>query len=268
MIPGTAQATLVVEDRTTFDDLVGRPARSFGAAATDLAIDLTHPVGAQVVTDVLAACLVDGAGKAVEPERLWAAPVGDRVAAFMAIASIGGDDRFTLPLRCPTPTCGDDIEIEISWTEIATVARRATRDPFEVRAVGLPYRVRRPTGTDQARWERAANLSVREVLVDLIVAGPVERLTPARIARLEAALDDHDPLICYGLEVVCPTCGVTSRHEPSLVAVATARFRKTQSRLVDDIHDLAHAYGWSEATILAIPAWRRVRYRALIAAGS
>jgi hypothetical protein len=268
MTSGTAPATRVVEDRSPFGDIAGRPGRAFGTVSSDLAIDLTDPAGAQVVTAILAACLTYGDGRPVERESLWAAAIGDRIAALMAIASIGGDDRYSLPIRCPALTCGDDIEIGVSQTEIETVARRAASEHFDVRAVGVGYRLRRPTGMDQARWERAARLSASDVLVDLIVAGPVDRLTPTRVARLEVALDEHDPLICYGLDVVCPTCGLTSHHEPSLVAVAMARFRMTQSDLVDDIHDLAHAYGWSEDTILAIPAWRRNRYRALIAAGS
>jgi hypothetical protein len=266
MIAGTEPAPRPLNDRLPLGDLDARPGRPFGAVPSDLAIDLSDPVGPQGVTDVLAGCLVDVAGRHVDQALLWAAPVGDRIAALVAIASIGHAEPFSVPLRCPMATCGDDLEVELTWDEIALVARRASRDPFEVRARGIAYRIRRPTGLDQVRWGTQL-ASARDALADLIEAGPVEGLTPARMARLEGALDDHDPLVSFGLDVVCPTCGEATRHEPSLVSIAAARFRRIQAQLVDDIHDLARAYGWGEAEILRIPPWRRARYRALIAAG-
>jgi len=265
MIAGTAPGSVLVNDRLPLGDLNARPGRPFGSAASDLAIDLSDPVGPDAVTDVLAACLVDDAGRPVDRAPLWGAPVGDRVALLVAVAATDVVDTFAVPLRCPTATCREEIEVELTWTEIASVARRAARDSFEVRARGTAYRIRRPTGLDQVRWG-AQRASPRDVLADLIEAGPEEGLTPSRMARLEEALDDHDPLVSFGLDVVCPSCGEARRHEPSLVAIAAARFRRIQAQLVDDIHDLARTYGWNEAEILGIPPWRRARYRALIAA--
>jgi hypothetical protein len=266
----SATTTGALAEADALGELSGFAVRPFGEATSDLALDLTEPVGPDALTDVLAACLADGEARPATREWLTAAPVGDRVAAVMAIAAITGDGRFAVPLLCPVETCRDAIEIELTWNEIRAAATGATRDPFEVDANGVRYRVRRPIAADQDRWRRAApggaGLEPREVVASLIVDGPLDRLSAERVAQIEAALDDHDPLICFGLAVVCPTCGVTSRHELSLVSIAADVLRRSQGRLLDDIDELARAYGWSEGAILAIPAWRRARYRALIGA--
>ncbi|OGO52745.1 MAG: hypothetical protein A2Z32_03870 [Chloroflexi bacterium RBG_16_69_14] len=257
-------------------------ARQFGAVATDLGVDLSEPIGPAVITDILARCLSDGAGTPAPSEVVWNAPVGDRIAALVGIAAPEVGGSFSVPLRCADRDCREPIEIELTWAELRAVAERSAREPFKVDSDDAGFLVRRPTGTDQDRWRRfgldapddpgalpavGPEAGMDRVIVgDLIVEGPRERLTGADVATIQAALDEHDPLICCELAVLCPTCGTTSPVELSLTAVAIDVLRRVQGRIVDEIHDLARAYGWTEDTILAIPAWRRARYRAMTAA--
>src|SRR3990172_9595292 len=106
MIAGTVPASRALNDRLPLGDLDARPGRTFGSVPSDLAIDLSDPVGPQGVTDVLAGCLIDEAWCPVYRSLLWAAPVGDRVAAVVAVATFGDAERFAVPLRCPMATCG------------------------------------------------------------------------------------------------------------------------------------------------------------------
>jgi hypothetical protein len=245
--------------------------RPLGVAESDLALELSDPVFPATVTEILAAGLRDGAGRPPPPSVLRSAPVGDRVAALIAIAALTGDGTFSVPLRCPAEACRDELELEVTWAEIRTIAASAADGPFEVDADGLRYVVRRPTGIDQEAWagtaSRGETVDARAVLSRLIVDGPLDRLTDSRIAALEAALDERDPLVTFGVSVGCPTCGLVTPRELPLVAMAASVLRRRQALILDDIHDLAHAYGWSEAAILAIPAWRRAAYRARITGG-
>jgi len=266
--------------------------RPFGAAPADLGVDLSERIGPDVVTEILGRCLSDETGRPAPSKELWNAPVGDRIAGLVRIAAHDVDGTFTVPLRCPDPVCREPIEIELTWDEIRGIAERSAARPFAVTGNGRDFVVRRPTGADQERWrlgglgagteeqadaagndpvhaayEGAAAAAIDRVIVsDLIVEGCPERLAVADVATIQAALEAHDPLICCEVAVVCPTCGASASHEVSLTAVAIAVLRGTQARTLDEIHDLARAYGWAEGAILAIPTWRRARYRALAAA--
>jgi hypothetical protein len=283
MRPVDARVAPVGDARGTRDSITTDPAapssplgalggfavRPLGVTASDLALELSDPVTPAAVTGTLAACLQDPAGHAPPASALAAAPVGDRTAAFMAIAAATGDGTFSIPLRCPIEGCRDDLEVEVTWEEIRTIAAATAAGPFEVDAGGVRYVVRRPTGADQDAWAGAASpgdrLTTRDVLGRLIVDGPIDRLTTPRVAAIEAALDEGDPLVTFGMSVTCPACGRASPHELSLVAAGAVVLRRRQAAVLDDIHELAHAYGWSEPAILAIPAWRRAAYRARIA---
>jgi hypothetical protein len=246
-------------------------ARPLGVAASDLGLELSDPVSPAAVTQVLLAGLRDSAGRAPALGVLQSAPVGDRVAALMAIAALTGGGTLSIAVQCPAQACRDELELEITWDEIRAVAATTADGPFEVDADGLRYVMRRPTALDQEAWvialSRGDQLDAGTVVSRLVVDGPLDRLTDARVAALEAALNEHDPLVTFEVSVVCSTCGVTTPRELSLVAVGAAVLRAQQAALLDDIHYLAHAYGWSEAAILAIPAWRREAYRSRIAGG-
>jgi len=244
--------------------------RPFATEPSDLAIDLTDPVTPAAVTEILRTCLRDATGAPPTAELLRGTPVGDRIAALMAVAAAAGDGTFSATDRCSNDGCGEGLELEITWDEIRTLAKATAREPFAVGADGLTFVVRRPDAADQEGWTRiSANgteITPRALVAGLVVDGPTTELTPARIARIEAALDERDPLICFTVGIGCPTCGSINNREISLVAIGAAVLRRRQARMLDDVHDLARAYGWHEAEILAIPAWRRAYYRGRIAA--
>jgi hypothetical protein len=235
-----------------------------------LALDLTDPVTPGALAEILHSCLRDIAGAAPTPELLRATPVGDRIAALMAVAAATGDGTFSAAVRCPADGCGENLEVEVTWDEIRTIAETTAREPFAVEIDGLTFVVRRPEAADQDGLARAsasgAEPTPRDVVAGLLVDGPASELTPERVTAIEAALDERDPLICFTVGIGCPSCGSVADQEIPLVSIGAAVIRRQQARMLDDVHDLARAYGWSEGEILAIPAWRRARYRARIAA--
>ena len=244
--------------------------RHFGLEPADLEINLSGPPGPAAVTDILARSL-ERAGEPIGRDAALAAPVGDRIAALLAIAAPEVDGRFGVPVACPSPGCGDAIEIELTWDELRALASSRGDDALEVEACDRRVRVRRPTGADQERWLREpfpldGTTARQSILGDLLRDDPRPALDPALAAAIEAALDARDPLVDCSVAVVCPTCGAESSVEVPLTALAVGVLRRAQGRLLEDVHDLARAYGWTEAAILALPAWRRARYRALCTA--
>ena len=49
-----------------------------------------------------------------------------------------------------------------------------------------------------------------------------------------------------------------------LIRKAQAGDREAQDRLIEEVHALARAYGWTEVEAMAMAPWRRARYLALI----
>lgn len=239
--------------------------RRFGSHASDLDLDLGGQRRPEVLTGVLARCLSQ-AGRPLDAATVWDMPVGSRIAWLLAIADLEGDGPFTLALRCPRPECREEMEIEVTREEVLSTLPPVSADPLETEAEGTPFALRRPTGSDQLRWLSAgpAALNRRAILQTLIVEGQRE-LTDGQVDALEAALDEHDPLLRFTVTIECPACGVTSEHETSLTDCALTVLQRAQQRVIEEVHVLARAYGWREPDILALPSWRRARYLGLIA---
>src|SRR4051812_21791719 len=96
-IPGAREADRVDAARAApgsppFAAALGRlgafALRALGKQPADLALDLTEPMTPSALTEILRVCLRDGAGAAPTLEFLQATPVGDRIAALMAVAAV------------------------------------------------------------------------------------------------------------------------------------------------------------------------------------
>ncbi|HEX8245269.1 MAG TPA: hypothetical protein VF541_17280 [Longimicrobium sp.] len=234
--------------------------RPFGDSAAALAVDLSAPPDPVRITAVLAAC-ADGA----DPARLEALAVGRRIEWLLALAALELD-TFDVALTCPT--CREAIEVDLTVAELLEIGRGSGAETATVEAGGVRLTVRRPTAADQAAWCRTTYASeaeaeeavVRSLLVD---DGGVE-LTPARLACLEEALDQLDPLVALAMPVGCPCCGAASVHPVDVAALALAPLARMQARLIGEVHALARHYHWSEGKVLKLPRWRRARYLALV----
>jgi hypothetical protein len=62
----------------------------------------------------------------------------------------------------------------------------------------------------------------------------------------------------------CPACGQPNDTTVDLELLALRRIAARRRALLQDVHALASAYGWTEQETLAIPPARRAEYRRLI----
>jgi hypothetical protein len=122
--------------------------------------------------------------------------------------------------------------------------------------------VRRPTGDDQHAWqaERYQTLESAEcAMVESLLVRAVS-LSSSTLSAIDTALEEADPLTCFRITTVCPSCAGESDYAVDLEAQLLARLHRAQRGLLHDIHRLAMRYGWSEETIAALPSWRRREY--------
>ena len=69
-----------------------------------------------------------------------------------------------------------------------------------------------------------------------------------------------DPLADLTFPATCPACGHTWEVIFDIVSFFWSEIYAWSARLVREVHTLALAYGWREADILAMSAWRRQQY--------
>ncbi len=87
------------------------------------------------------------------------------------------------------------------------------------------------------------------------------------IEDIEKNMSRIDPLIIYGIELICPLCGVKNFYEVNLEELSLKQLEKIQKELLESIHKLALAYHWTEAEILALPIIRRRLYLSMLEPG-
>jgi hypothetical protein len=88
-----------------------------------------------------------------------------------------------------------------------------------------------------------------------VVALP-QALHAAALDRLDAMHDAAE----IAARLLCPACGVSQTVHLDIAGFLWAEVRHAARRLLDEVHELAWAYGWSESAILAMSAARRQAY--------
>src|SRR5262249_46541500 len=66
------------------------------------------------------------------------------------------------------------------------------------------------------------------------------------------------------LQVTCPGCGHTEAVDLDIARFLWTEVRHAAVRLLRDVHDLASAYSWQEAAILAMTPQRRRAYLEMV----
>jgi hypothetical protein len=206
------------------------------------------------------------AGAAVEPEgKDWArATVGRRDASLLDLRERLFGSRYTGITPCPS--CG--LEIELSF-EAAEVRREVGHgDAVELQVEGVDVVFRLPNGGDLAAIESAGDVAAARatLLARCIRAGrdgaAIELAQlPARV--VEAIVDRMgalDPQADVSIEVECPSCLHQWLEPFDIVSFLWAEVAERAGRLLDEVHLLASAYGWSERDILALAPARRGAY--------
>jgi hypothetical protein len=233
--------------------------RRFGTRLDDLQVDLEGD-RRRAASEVVACCTEP----AVSRETSLRLPVGKRIECLLILAALDGADHVDVDLRCPS--CGQPLEVTLGLDELLAAGRRAGARTVDVEVGGTIRRFRRPDGRDEDSGNDAPPPEPEDLRRDIAAAllasddGPCPVLTAADLDRIEAALDEADPLVRGAVLAACPDCGHASEHEVDLAGFALERLRRSQDALIETVHLLASRYHWTEADILSLPEWRRALY--------
>lgn len=208
------------------------------------------------------------------------APAQQRLATLLAAAGDVDVDAVTLGQRqqqllaLHRALVGGPIEAQVSCSACATT------NEFNVPADAIAAAPSSPAGATVEIVEGESSWRFRvPVMRDLApmaepmaatildrcrVAGPLE--VPASVAAAAgAAFEAIDPAANIVVTIACAGCGTGIAATVDIADFVARDLDLLADSLMRDIDVLAGAYGWDEATILALPAARRRRYIELVA---
>ncbi len=232
-------------------------------------MDFAQSPRPELVSTLLNHCLFPPNGRSSDNEDVWSWTLGQRLQGLLAVASVSGVSQVTTLQRCDR--CSELLEIPLDLDEFA---RAETTTDFEWSPPSDErVSVSLPTGHDQRRWLRAAEVTSRAMARALVCRVDGEppahdwELPDAWIDSLAEQLDRHDPLTALELRSSCPACAAEATIELDLEALLVRQLQARQMETLGEIHLLASQYHWSEREILRLPSWRRRYYLAQLGVG-
>ena len=199
--------------------------------------------------------------------------------------SIGRRDAQLLTLRewvlgphlvglADCPQCHLCVQIDLDAADL----RAPAPEPIETFTLTLGEfgaRCRLPDSFDLIAAAQQPDVdAARQVLIGRCVlsveragqAHPIDQLPPDVLSAIEAQMEQRDAQAQMLLALTCPQCAHAWSAVLDIAAFFWAEINALAARLLCEVHTLASTYGWREADILALSAYRRQAYLDLISA--
>lgn len=212
----------------------------------------------------------------------------DAPPAALAHLTIGQRDLVLIKLREMTfgsklagiavcPDCGEKVEMDFDSRDIA--ASGASLPDFQNKdgagiTLSLPgweLRFRLPTSADLASLPAEVSQAKAKLLETCVLEASHEgkavqaaNLPEEVVVALSESMAKEDPYANIVIAPKCPACGHEWQMIFDILGYFMSEINVWAARMTREVHRLASAYGWPEADILAMSAFRRQRYLELI----
>jgi hypothetical protein len=191
-----------------------------------------------------------------------ALPVGDVDALIAELRRSAIGDALVAEGHCAT--CATPVDVDFSLSALLEHARpQASR--AAVPAGEGSWQLR--GSATRFRIPSAADVLASVDLADLVVRCIAGEPSAADVRRVERALDVLAPTLRTTGLGSCPECGAEVAVDVDARALCLEELRFLAGSVLEDVHLLARAYGWSEESILALPSRRRQAYAEMIRSG-
>lgn len=197
-------------------------------------------------------------------------PLGAVNASLLVLRSATFGPQIDGHADCPQ--CGERLAFSLDTDALLATADDLPSAPADAEVEGL--RVRPPSLRDLAAIAAQADATdaadaghaARQLLARCTLAGDAARLDDAALPAVEEKLDALDPHADIALALECVACGYAGLAQLDPGQLLWDEIEAHALRLLQQVHQLASAYGWSEAQILALTPMRRARYLAHVGA--
>lgn len=197
-------------------------------------------------------------------EQLARLSVGQRDVRLFEIRAATFGERLEIVGSCPE--CAAPFELETRVRDLLADTRRDIDPVAEVEADEVRVRFRLADSTDlaaAARAEAAPRLLFERCVLEAERAGTsiaAEDLPPAIVRAVGDRMREIDPQSEVELVLTCPACNHRWRDLFDIASYIWTEIETLALRLLQEVHVLARAYGWSEADILSMTPKRRRFY--------
>ncbi|MEP6762790.1 MAG: hypothetical protein ABJB66_00700 [Gemmatimonadaceae bacterium] len=202
----------------------------------------------------------------------------------LARLSIGERDRLLLAVRigtfgkhleCETacPSCGTRLQLAFDAAQLIVPQRTVNASDLELTDDDWTVRFRLPDSNDLAacsaniveNGDAADILAERCMTVTSSQQSATNSVIPNRIReRVTERMSVLDPQADVSLSLHCAACSHEWQAPFDPAAFLLHEVDGYAARLTTEVHRLARAYGWSEASILEMSPVRRRRYLSLL----
>ncbi len=213
--------------------------------------------------------------EAATPAQRWQTIIGYAApAAGVGEKTVGAQDKLLFDVYAATfgervdatvncASCGELLELSFDVAALRGAHGEVSpRFTLPSTAGGDAISVRLPTPQDLAAAARAnSHEAARNVLIARCVQGPPGTALPEEaVAQAAGEMARRDPQSAVAVQLTCDGCGQEQVVPFAIDDFLWRRVAITAAQVLDDVHELAVTYGWSEAETLAVPAARRRRY--------
>jgi len=201
----------------------------------------------------------------LKPEELAALSLGQRNALLLQLREELIGRTMEAFVKCPA--CRDALEFQIDTREFGgfPTPGETMQRQVEVNGFVVTYRLWNSTDAAQAssgeKYDRLrmAEGCILEARATAAGAVAIEH-APEResiLAALGEELARVDPLGDLKLTLACANCGHQWPAFLDIAAFLWSELKRRAESLLEDVHVLASAYGWSEADVFAMTPTRR-----------
>lgn len=250
--------------------IFGLPYRWEDGTGHDELLMLRHDEGLATAVAIIDRRVRQPCGDALDAAAL---PVGDVDALLAEVRAAVLGERLVAEGRCPACEASVDIDFNLK-------AFRAHRAPRGVRGASVAaepgwwmlerhhVEFRLPTAGDVLAAQQSDDpaTSITAACVRVSGDGCGETVSRSALAAAERAMARLAPTLRDDVEGVCPDCGAIVVIDVDVRELCLTELRFLAHGVLEDVHTLAGAYGWTEAAILDLPTARRVAYVEMIRA--
>lgn len=198
-------------------------------------------------------------------------PVGRRDALLLELRERCFGNTIAALAACPD--CATRVEITFDLRDLRGGSTAPSDEVLSVAVDDSEVQARLPTTRDLAAVASLGDVSeAAERLLERCVVAARRGGEAAAVAELPSAVRDAvmakmEEAGAAGdaeIAIVCPECGRAWSVLFDAPAFLWGELNAAALRIVDDVHALASAYGWSEEAIVSMPRARRRMYRELV----
>jgi hypothetical protein len=216
--------------------------------------------------------LLTAACPGTPPERLAQLSIGQRDARLLRLREWTFGPQLDCLLACPG--CGEQLELSFQVADIGVTGEEDDDGAALSLALdGYQVQFRLPNSLDMiAVTEGPAIGSPRSQLLERCLVAiqlddqdrPADELPANVLDALVERMTAIAPQADVQLAVECPACGHGWGATFDIVSFFWSELDTWAQRTLHEVHTLARAYGWREADILAMSAWRRGFYLEMV----